>query len=62
MLEKMMQDFALLGDGDPEQLPDEQECLVTYMCKMTELQMKRKSKLSAVSNMAQIRSSMLLCR
>ena len=48
-----MKELALLGDGNPEQLAEEQDCLVEYMGKMVELQLKRKRQLSAASNMAE---------
>ena len=40
--EQVMRQWALLGDGNPEQFAEEQDCLVTYMGKMVELQLKRK--------------------
>lgn len=55
--EKVMKEFALLGDGNPEQLAEEKDCLVTYMGKMVELQLKRKRQLSAASNMAEINAA-----
>ena len=55
--EKVMKEFALLGDGNPEQFAEEKDCLVTYMGKMVELQLKRKRQLSAASNMAEINAA-----
>jgi outer membrane biosynthesis protein TonB len=55
--EKVMKEFALLGDGNPEQLAEEKDCLVTCMGKMVELQLKRKRQLSAASNMAEINAA-----
>ena len=51
--EQVMKEFALLGDGNPEQLAEEEDCLVTYLGKMVQLQLKRKRQLSAASNMAE---------
>lgn len=51
--EKVMRQWALLGDGNPEEFAEEQDCLVTFMGKMVELQLKRKRQLSAASNMAE---------
>ena len=51
--EQVMKDFALLGDGNPEQFAEEEDCLVTYLGKMVQLQLKRKRQLSAASNMAE---------
>ena len=55
--EQVLREWALLGDGNPEQLADEQDCLVTYMGKMVELQLKRKRQLSAASSMAEINAA-----
>ena len=55
--EKVMREWALLGDGNPEQLAEEQDCLVTYIGKMVELQLKRKRQLSAASNMFEINAA-----
>ena len=55
--DKVMQEFALLGDGNPEQFAEEQECLVAYMGKIVELQLNRKRQLSAASNTAQINAA-----
>ena len=52
-VEQVMKDFALLGDGNPEQFAEEGDCLVTYLGKMVQLQLKRKRQLSAASNMAE---------
>ena len=51
--ETAMKQWAELGDGDGEELAEEQECLVTSICKMVELQHKRKRQLSAASTMAE---------
>ena len=50
---KVMKQWAELGDGDGEELAEEQECLVTFIGKMVELQHKRKRQLSAASTMAE---------
>ena len=55
--EQVMKDFALLGDGNPEQFAEEEDCLVTYLGKMVQLQLKRKRQLSAASNMAEINAA-----
>ena len=55
--EKVMKEFALLGDGNPEQFAEEEDCLVTYLGKMVQLQLKRKRQLSAASNMAEINAA-----
>ena len=43
---KVMKQFALLGDGDPDKYAEEQDCLVQYMGKMVKLQIKRKTQLA----------------
>ena len=50
----MIEEFALLGNGNPEQLAEERDCIVTCMGKIVELQLKRKRQLSAASSMAEI--------
>ena len=55
--EKVMKEFALLGDGNPEQLAEEQERRVTYMNKRVELQLKRKRQLSAASHMVEVNAA-----
>ena len=52
-----MREWALLGDGNPEQFAEEQDCLVTYMGKMVELQLKGKSQRSAASDMAEVNAA-----
>ena len=55
--DEVMQEFALLGDGNPELFQEEQECLVTYMGTMVELQLKRIGQLSAASHMAEVNAA-----
>ena len=62
-----MKEFALLGDGNPEQLAEENDCLVNYIGKMVELQLNRKDNFQQLptwlKSMQPIQgSSMLLCR
>ena len=52
--EKVVEEFALLGDGNPEQFAEEKDCLVTCIGKMVELQLKRKRQFSAASNVAEL--------
>ena len=40
--QKVMRQFAVLADGDPEVYSDEGDLLLEYMGKMTELQCRRK--------------------
>ena len=52
-----MKEWALLADGNPEEFAEEPDCLVIYMGKMVELQLKRKNQFSAASNMAEVNAA-----
>ena len=53
----MIEEFALLGDGNPEEFAEEEDCLDTHLDKMVELQLQRKRQISAASNMAEINAA-----
>ena len=55
--DKVMREWALLGDGNPEHFAEEPDCLVTYIGKMVELQLKGTRQVSAASNMAEINAA-----
>ena len=54
---KVMRQFALLADGDPEVYTDEGDLLLDYMGKMTELQSRRKVMAERAERMAEVNAS-----
>ena len=52
--EKLMKEFALLADGDPDVYTEEGDLLQEYMGKMIELQCRRKGLVGNAASMAQL--------
>ena len=50
--QKVMKEFALLADGDPDVYTEEGDLLQEYMGKMTELQCRRKGQFDNAASMA----------
>ena len=53
-VEKVMQEFALLCDANPEAYQEEEDCLLEFMGKMTVLQLKRKKQFAEASHLASV--------
>ena len=55
--EKVMRQFALLSDGNPEAYTEEGDLLLEYMGKMTELQCRRKGIYESAEELAAVNAS-----
>ena len=49
--QKLMHEFSLLCDGDTEACTEEADCLMEYMGKMTQLQLKRMGRKTEAAHM-----------
>ena len=55
--EKVMRQFALLADGDPDGVTEEGDLLLEYIGKMTKLQCRRKGKMNDMHEMEDLNAS-----